>query len=735
MKHQLLTLLLFLFSLVGAPMLSCISGDTAVAVYAAAPQKNKAKKSVKTKQAKKPAAKKATANTKKKSATAKKAKSAPQKAKSASQKAKATSASVQTYKTPEQEAADYQEQVAKVERHNAGVAAYMNRDIAHRIGVWGQVGYSAILPFGFEYQPELPFGFNPQAVGGVGGGAGLGYQLRYKRFLFTTGAEFQMYNSHTRLGDIVREFPIEQYATMHYAYDYQMQDFWQAGYLQIPLMFGMELSDWYWQLGGKIGLNVLGSSRLSGLLTTRISDDELIDDLQNMYAHALVDNWDFNAAKTVQSVRFGLNAALAAEIGLSLDRWLQPQVKNKRKMTDGQRFAQNLHYRVALFAEYGVLNTNNVTNIASDAADIPANFTGILQSQPLSSPSDLYTQVGYTSSLSALAARSARLNPLLVGIKVSIFYQLPRQEKKMLPMPVEPRPRMAALVTNAETGKAIAGAQLSIASKSSDKTVSKASNSKGVVMTRLSKGEYRVTASKLGYLPCEPIDYSLVSDLEDTLRFRLTPEPKPIVYTLCGYALDADSRQPIEAEIRIAAGADSTIIYRGSTNDEGLFVSDLLAGQYTVNALCPGYMPLLQDVAFTQDTVTLLMNRIKEGVKVKINHLYFATNKTVILPESEEALSDLADFLRENPGVSIRITGHTDAVGSDAANMKLSIGRAKAVRANLITRGIDADRIEYDGKGKTEPIATNDTEDGRAQNRRVEFEIISTNGENIQQIY
>ena len=218
-------------------MLSCVSGDTA-SVYAAAPQKNKAKKSVNSKQAKKTAA-----NTKKKSAPAKK--------KSASSKAKTSSASAKTYRTPEQEAADYQEQVAKVERHNAGVAAYMNRDIAHRLGVWGQVGYSAILSSDFEYQPETPFGFNPQAVGGVGGGAGLGYQLRYKRFLFTTGAEFQMYNSHTRLGNIVREFPIEQYATMHYAYDYQMQDRWQAGYLQIPLMFGMELSDWYWQIGGK----------------------------------------------------------------------------------------------------------------------------------------------------------------------------------------------------------------------------------------------------------------------------------------------------------------------------------------------------------------------------------------------------------------------------------------------------------------------------------------------------
>ena len=224
-------------------------------------------------------------------------------------------------------------------------------------------------------------------------------------------------------------------------------------------------------------------------------------------------------------------------------------------------------------------------------------------------------------------------------------------------------------------------------------------------------------------------------DLGDTLKFQLHPLPQPVVYTLCGYALDADTKQVLEADIRIAASADTTILYHGATNDEGLFVSDLGAGQYTINAICPGYMPLLQDISFDKDTITLFLQHIKEGVKVKINHLYFATNKTVILPESEEALSDLADFLRENPGVSIRITGHTDAVGSDASNMRLSIGRAKAVRANLIMRGIDADRIEFDGKGKTEPIATNETEEGRAQNRRVEFEILSTNGADIQQVY
>lgn len=721
MKRQYLVIILCLLSLIGTPVLSFL-GETYATICAATPQRNSSKKKVA--KSKQPAKKRNVGR----NIPAKKSKTV------AKQQTKKSIKTAVPAKTPEQEAWDYQELLAKVERHNEKVAAYMTRDISHRVGMWGQVGYSAILPTKFDYTEEPPLGFQPKAIGGVGGGAGLGYQLQYKSFLFTTGAELQMYNSHTQLGNIVREFSVAQYASMHYAYDYQMQDYWQAGYVQIPLMFGMELSDWYWQLGGKVGLNVIGTSRLSGQLTTRIRDDELIDDLHNIPSHALVDNYDFNSQQSM--VHFGVNAAVAAEIGISLDRWLRPQIKNKRKMTDAQRFARSMHYRVALFAEYGVLNINNVTNIKDNASDIPADFTSVLDGQPLADPSDLYNKVTYGSALSTGSARNAYLNPLLVGVKVTMFYELPRKDKKMLPLPAEPKPRFLALVTNAETGKAIAGAQVSVIETISGKVINKATNSKGMAQTRLSKGAYRVVATKSGFLPCDTIEnYRHHMDLGDTLKFQLHPLPQPVVYTLCGYALDADTKQVLEADIRIAASADTTILYHGATNDEGLFVSDLGAGQYTINAICPGYMPLLQDISFDKDTITLFLQHIKEGVKVKINHLYFATNKTVILPESEEALSDLADFLRENPGVSIRITGHTDAVGSDASNMRLSIGRAKAVRANLIMRGIDADRIEFDGKGKTEPIATNETEEGRAQNRRVEFEILSTNGADIQQVY
>ena len=125
---------------------------------------------------------------------------------------------------------------------------------------------------------------------------------------------------------------------------------------------------------------------------------------------------------------------------------------------------------------------------------------------------------------------------------------------------------------------------------------------------------------------------------------------------------------------------------------------------------------------------------IKVGTKVVLHNLFFATNKTQILPESEQALDELSTFMSQHPALAIRITGHTDNVGSDQANQILSEGRANAVRDELIKRGVASDRIEAEGKGESEPIADNATEEGRAKNRRVEFTIIATGDEDIEQL-
>lgn len=104
-----------------------------------------------------------------------------------------------------------------------------------------------------------------------------------------------------------------------------------------------------------------------------------------------------------------------------------------------------------------------------------------------------------------------------------------------------------------------------------------------------------------------------------------------------------------------------------------------------------------------------------------LKNVLFQTNEALLLPSSYSELDILADYLKKNPQVEIKIFGHTDNSGVEKANKKLSTVRAKAVGDYLISRGIEQDRIDYEGCGSSRPVATNDTEEGKQQNRRVEF--------------
>jgi OOP family OmpA-OmpF porin len=104
----------------------------------------------------------------------------------------------------------------------------------------------------------------------------------------------------------------------------------------------------------------------------------------------------------------------------------------------------------------------------------------------------------------------------------------------------------------------------------------------------------------------------------------------------------------------------------------------------------------------------------------------FATAKWKVLPDSYALLDQVAQVLRDYPAMKVSIEGHTDTVGAEAMNMKLSQARADEVRAYLVRKGIAPERLEAIGHGPTRPIASNKTEVGRAKNRRTEFRIVST---------
>ena len=105
---------------------------------------------------------------------------------------------------------------------------------------------------------------------------------------------------------------------------------------------------------------------------------------------------------------------------------------------------------------------------------------------------------------------------------------------------------------------------------------------------------------------------------------------------------------------------------------------------------------------------------------------FFDFDKATLKPQGKATLSDLAAKIKAIKLETLITTGHTDSIGSDAYNQRLSVRRANAVKAYLVAQGIPADRIVVEGKGETKPVATNKTAAGRAQNRRVEVEVVGS---------
>jgi len=99
----------------------------------------------------------------------------------------------------------------------------------------------------------------------------------------------------------------------------------------------------------------------------------------------------------------------------------------------------------------------------------------------------------------------------------------------------------------------------------------------------------------------------------------------------------------------------------------------------------------------------------------------FDFDKTTLKPDGKRKVDEAVKVMKANPSLRVSVEGHTDSIGSDAYNQRLSERRAKAVRDYMVEQGIDTDRITTHGWGEAKPVATNKTEEGRAQNRRVEI--------------
>lgn len=193
-----------------------------------------------------------------------------------------------------------------------------------------------------------------------------------------------------------------------------------------------------------------------------------------------------------------------------------------------------------------------------------------------------------------------------------------------------------------------------------------------------------------------------------------------------GVVYDAATKRPLQAFVEIFDQTTNKKIFE-SLSDKvyGEFVAILPeGGSYGLSIRQEGYLFYTKEITNPGDTIVIPLQPIVSGNKTRVDNLFFDTDKDEILPSSYAVIQHLADFLKANSKVKIEIVGHTDNVGSAAHNNDLSLRRAEALKRALTVKGISESRITTRGAGASQPVATNATEEGRSQNRRVEVVIL-----------
>lgn len=222
---------------------------------------------------------------------------------------------------------------------------------------------------------------------------------------------------------------------------------------------------------------------------------------------------------------------------------------------------------------------------------------------------------------------------------------------------------------------------------------------------------------------------------QDIYMFDLYGDARPVPVTyLKGRVFDAETKEPLSADFElIELENDKTIMSSISDSKNGEFIVCIPVNKnYALNVSKNGYMfysdnfslsninkpgkPYLKDIP---------LRKVKEGETVVLKNIFFNTNSYDLLPESISELNKLINFMNYYPEMKIEVSGHTDNTGNLDINTKLSENRAKSVYDYLLKKNISAQRLEFKGYADTKPIASNATADGKSQNRRTEFKIVS----------
>lgn len=218
------------------------------------------------------------------------------------------------------------------------------------------------------------------------------------------------------------------------------------------------------------------------------------------------------------------------------------------------------------------------------------------------------------------------------------------------------------------------------------------------------------------------------------------PEDKQVKYVssyVFGTVTDQVTGRPLKARIELFdLNKNERISFVESDSVTGRYLMVLTRGsEYALYVNSEGY--LFQSLNFNYahlDSLgsipepveqNIILEPVRTGTVTILKNIFFDTDSYALKEKSITELQRVIRFLQDNPAVRIEISGHTDNTGLPSYNQKLSENRALAVSNYLISNGIDKSRISSRGYGHTRPVATNDTPEGRQQNRRIEFRVIS----------
>ncbi|MHA4742121.1 OmpA family protein [Dyadobacter sp. MSC1_007] len=220
---------------------------------------------------------------------------------------------------------------------------------------------------------------------------------------------------------------------------------------------------------------------------------------------------------------------------------------------------------------------------------------------------------------------------------------------------------------------------------------------------------------------------------EDIFRIRMTPEIKPEpVAVVTGTVLEAETLKPVKSDIKADIKSNNQL-FANATFDPETGDFKLILPQkeiYRISASGPGYFPVSEDIDLMDGAGAMTIKKniylqpIKAGQQIRLSNAMFSQSSAELIEASFPELDRIAETMKSYPAMEILLEGHTDNQGEVQKNVKLSADRVEQVKKYLLSKGIEARRIQTKAWGPARPIASNLTEQTRQKNRRVEFTIL-----------